>query len=419
MELNVEVQLIEPLRPFLDPHRYKVAVGGRGSGKSWGVAMLLVIKAYQQPTRILCAREMQKSIADSVLQLLADTITRLGLDSFFEVQTTQIIGKNGSRFVFEGIRHNVSKIKSSEGLDVVWVEEGDQLTESSWNIITPTVRKPGSEIWVTFNPADINDFMYQKFVLNPPDNAYVATVNWNHNPFFPEELNQERLAMKAENENLYLHIWEGHPIANKEGSYYNDYIQPEQVKDFQIEPNLPVTTSWDLGMSDSTSIWFGQTSHQGEVRLVHAYENAGKGLQHYINYINDWRDRNKIVYSYHYAPHDIAVRELGTGVSRLETARNLGINFQVTPNIPVMDGINAVRQLLPKCWFHKHNCEMGIRALKAYRREFDEKNNTFKDKPLHDWSSHYADGFRYFAINHRKATNTFTEPVTAPDWSIF
>jgi phage terminase large subunit len=362
---------------------------------------------------------MQKSIADSVLQLLTDTIDRLGLQSFFEVQTTQILGKNGSRFLFEGIKQNISKIKSMEGIDICWCEEADQITETSWNILTPTIRKPGSEIYLTFNPADINDFIYQRFVINPPRSAYVSKVNYTENPFFPKELDQERLHMMEENPTLYRHIWLGEPIANREGAYYHAYIEEEQIQDFQIQPNLACNSYWDLGMADSTSIWIEQTSPAGEVRLVHTYENHGKGLQHYINYLNDWRDRHKIVFNYHYAPHDIAVRELGTGVSRLETARQLGINFQVAPKLPILDGINAARQLLPRCWFHKTHTHDGLRALRSYRREFDEKNNTYKDKPLHDWSSHYADAFRTLATCYQKANNTFTEPVTAPDWSIF
>jgi len=417
--MSMQIKLTKEFEPFLQPHRYKCAYGGRGSGKSWTVAQLLILKAYRNPTRILCAREIQKSIADSCLQLLSDTITRMGLDAFFDVQTTQILGKNGSRFLFEGIKTNISKIKSMEGIDVCWLEEADQITQTSWSTLTPTIRKPGSEIWLTFNPADINDFIYQRFVIAPPDDAYAVKVNYNANPWFPAELDKERLQMKGENQTLYEHVWEGLPVANKEGSYYHSYVNEEQVKDFQIEPNLPVSTYWDLGMSDSTAIWFEQTSHSGEIRLVHTYENSGKGLQHYINYINEWRDRHSVVFRHHYAPHDIAVRELGTGVSRLETARSLGINFQVAPNVPVIDGINAVRQLLPKCWFQKTLAEGGLRALKSYRREFDEKNNVYKDKPLHNWASHYSDAFRYLALSYRKSRSEFTKPIQAPDWSVF
>ena len=163
------VQITDKFLPFLEPYRYKVAYGGRGSSKSWSIATLLVIRAIQAPTRILCAREIQKSILDSCLQLLSDAIYRLGVESEFDIQATQILGKNGSRFIFEGLRSNISKIKSMEGIDIVWCEEADQVTATSWNTLIPTIRKPGSEIWVSFNPADEMDDTYQRFVQNPPD----------------------------------------------------------------------------------------------------------------------------------------------------------------------------------------------------------------------------------------------------------
>jgi len=417
--VELSYQIIEKFEPFLSPMRYKVAYGGRGSSKSWTVATLLVLKAYQEPTRILCARELQRSIVDSCLQLLADTIDRLGLNEFFDIQGQQILGDNGSRFIFEGLKSNISKIKSMEGIDIVWCEEADQVSATSWNTLIPTIRKPGSEIWVTFNPADEMDDTYQRFVANPPDNCYSVKVNYSDNPWFPEELEKERLHLKGLNENLYLHVWEGEPIANREGAYWAKYIKQEQIVNIPIEPKFPVNTYWDLGVSDSTAIWFVQTV-ANEVRVVHCYENHGEGLSHYINYIHDWRDQNQAVMGQHYAPHDIAVRELGSGKSRLETARSLGISFLVAPNVAVEDGIQAARAIMPRCWFNKDKCGDGLRALRGYRKEFDEAKGVFKPKPLHDWSSHYADAFRYFALCHRdNSGSNFSAPVTAGDWSVF
>jgi len=347
---NLNVEITPKFEPFLDPHRYKIAYGGRGSSKSWTVATLLVLKAYQHPTRILCAREIQRSIQDSCLMLLADTIERMGLSSFFEVQNCQILGKNGSRFIFEGLRSNITKIKSMEGIDVVWCEEADQVSSTSWNTLIPTIRKKDSEIWVTFNPADEMDDTYQRFVVNPPPGCVSIKVNYSDNPWFPDELEKERVHMKGLNETLYLHIWEGEPIANREGAYWAKYINIEQILPIAVEPKFPVCTYWDLGMSDSTAIWFVQQVGS-ELRVLHSYENHGEGLAHYINYIHDWRDANQAVMGTHFAPHDIAVRELGTGKSRLETARSLGIAFQIAPNVAVDDGIHAARAILPKCWF--------------------------------------------------------------------
>lgn len=403
---------------FAKPYRYKVAYGGRGSGKSWSIATMLVLRALQEPTRVLCAREIQKSILDSCLQLLSDTIYRMGVESEFDIQSTQILGKNGSRFIFEGLKSNISKIKSMEGIDIVWCEEADQVSATSWNTLIPTIRKPGSEIWISFNPADDMDDTYQRFVVNPPNDAYVVKVNWSDNPWFPPELDKERLAMKSQNENLYQHIWEGEPVANREGAYWAKYINYDQVTNVPIEPKFPVSTYWDLGVSDSTAIWFVQTV-ANEIRVVNCYENHGESLQHYVNYIHDWRDQNQAVMGNHYAPHDIAVRELGTGKSRLETARTLGISFLVAPNVSVDDGIQAARAIIPRCWFDSEKCSDGLRALRGYRKEFDERKGVYKNTPLHDWSSHYADAFRYFALSHRDNNQNWSAPVTAGNWSVF
>ena len=172
-------------------------------------------------------------------------------------------------------------------------------------------------------------------------------------------------------------------------------------------------------MSDSTAIWFVQTVGR-EIRVLHSYENHGEGLSHYINYVHDWRDKHQAVMGMHYAPHDIAVRELGTGKSRLETARSLGMAFQVAPNVTVEDGIHAVRQIMPRCWFNKPGTVDGLRALRSYRKEFDEAKGVFKKKPLHDWSSHFADAFRYFGLCYRDMNAQWSAPVTvANDWNVF
>ncbi|HDY1397480.1 TPA: PBSX family phage terminase large subunit [Escherichia coli] len=150
---------INPIfEPFIEAHRYKVAKGGRGSGKSWAIARLLVEAARRQPVRILCARELQNSISDSVIRLLEDTIEREGYSSEFEIQRSMIrhLGTN-AEFMFYGIKNNPTKIKSLEGIDICWVEEAEAVTKESWDILIPTIRKPFSEIWVSFNPKNILD----------------------------------------------------------------------------------------------------------------------------------------------------------------------------------------------------------------------------------------------------------------------
>jgi len=420
----LKIQITEDFAPFLEPRRYKIAYGGRGSGKSWAIAQLLIMLAYKQKTRVLCAREIQRSIGDSVIQLLSDTIDRMGLTSFFDVQKTQILARNGSRFIFEGLRANITKIKSMEGIDRVWVEEAESVTSTSWDTLIPTIRKGGSEIWVSFNPRDELDATYQRFVLNPPPESYVVKVNYSDNPWFPEELEKERLHLQSLDTDLYRHIWEGECLQNHQGAYYAKQIENARadgrIGRIPLESTLPVHTFWDLGIADATAIWLVQQAGQ-ELRVVGYYENHNEGLQHYVNWLHDFRDRHSITFGDHWAPHDIQVRELTTGKTRKDQARAMGIIFRVTPNIPLADGIEASRRIIPRCWFDQERCADGLRALSYYRTEYDEEKRVFKDRPLHDWSSHGADAFRYFAVAWRdKRDESLKKPLRMQqDWAVF
>lgn len=165
------------------------------------------------------------------------------------------------------------------------------------------------------------------------------------------------------------------------------------------ESALPVDTDWDLGIGDATAIWFSQRTRTGEVRVIDYYESSGEALPHYIGVLQ----QRGYVYGEHWAPHDIQVRELGSGKSRLETAASLGIRFRVTPNIGLEDGISAARMLLPRCWFDAERCKHGIDALMHYRRSFNERLGEFKATPVHDHSSHGADAFRGLAVRMKPA----------------
>lgn len=203
------------------------------------------------------------------------------------------------------------------------------------------------------------------------------------------------------------------------GAYYGGLIadaeRDDRISCVPHEPELPVHTSWDLGMSDSTAIWFVQVGPGGEHRVIDYYEAHGEGLEHYIKVL----DVKPYKYGRHIAPHDIRVRELGTGKSRLEVARSLGIRFDICPNIPIQDGINAVRRLVPKCRFDSARCETGIEALRHYRREFNDRAGSFMSRPVHDWTSHSADAFRYFAVGFREKENGPRPERTENDYSPF
>lgn len=188
---EVLAQFPEKLACLWEPHRYKVLYGGRGGAKSWGIARALLIKGASQPLRVLCAREYQKSIVDSVHQLLREQISDLGLSSVYRVMESSIVGPNGTQFFFAGLHHNVGNIKSMESVDVAWVEEAQTVSKSSWEVLIPTIRKEGSEIWVSFNPELDTDDTYKRFVLNPPPGAAVVKTSWRDNPWFSDVLKDE------------------------------------------------------------------------------------------------------------------------------------------------------------------------------------------------------------------------------------
>jgi len=191
------------------PHRYKVFYGGRGSGKSWSVARALLLLGYEKPMRILCAREIQRSISDSVHKLLCEQIDAIGLSGAYTITRDAIRCTSGTEFIFKGLRSNPQEIKSTEGIDICWVEEAAAVSADSWDILIPTIRKPNSEIWLTFNPLDESDPTFQRFVLNAPDDAYVCKVNYDGNPAFPDVLKKEKDWLKERDYESYLHIWEG------------------------------------------------------------------------------------------------------------------------------------------------------------------------------------------------------------------
>jgi hypothetical protein len=209
MVQQVKADIPEAFAFLFEPARIKVAKGGRGSAKSWAFARALILRALEKPTRIGCFREIQNSIEESVHHLLKDQIRLLGLNAVFDVQKTSIKCKNGSEFLFRGLLRNVDSIKSFEGLDIVWVEEAHNVSEESWELLTPTIRKADSEIWISFNPKFEDDPTNQRFAVNPPDGAIVRHVNYDQNPWFPEVLRKEMEQDKVRDKAAYEHKWLG------------------------------------------------------------------------------------------------------------------------------------------------------------------------------------------------------------------
>lgn len=387
----------EKLELLFQPARYKVLYGGRGGAKSWGIARALLILGRQKPLRILCAREIQKSIADSVHKLLSDQITELGLGSFYRVQNTTIFGANGTEFLFAGLKQNISNIKSFESVDIVWVEEAANVSKNSWDVLIPTIRKDGSEIWISFNPELETDETYQRFVRRPPPDARVMQVNFRDNPWFPAVLKKEADYLKANDPDAYNHVYEGLCKQVVEGAIYkNELVAAE--KDGRIcrvtyDPLKPVDTFWDLGWADNTSIIFAQ-SIGFEYRVIDFINGSQQSLQYYLKALQ----AKGYVYNTHYLPHDARAKELGSGRSIEEQMRSAGLKVHIVPMLSVEDGIAAARAIFPKVWFDADKASELIQALRHYQYEKDDKLLTFKKAPLHNWASHPADAFRYLAV---------------------
>lgn len=191
--------------------RYKVYWGGRGSAKSWAFAEALIRLAAALPLRILCLREFQKTLKDSSHKILCDTITRLGLNSWFDVTGSTIKSRSGAEFIFMGCHGALGSIRSTEGIDICWVEEAHSITEASWRVIIPTIRKEGSEIWISFNMDEEGDATYQRFIVKPRPNSIIHLVNYDRNPFFPTTLRAEMEFDRENDFHLYEHIWLGKP----------------------------------------------------------------------------------------------------------------------------------------------------------------------------------------------------------------
>lgn len=405
--MNSLIRLPSKLKPIFNPYRYKVIYGGRGSGKSWGVAIALILIAAQKPTRILCAREIQASLDESVHKLLCDQIDSLKLSNQFNITKDAITHINGSEFIFEGLRHNTTKIKSMEGVDICWVEEAETVSEASWKVLVPTIRKDDSEIWVTFNPRFMDDATWQRFIVERQPNSLVIEMNWSDNPWFPDVLRAEMEHLKRTNYEDYEFVWEGKFRQYTDGSIYKKEIvdakRDNRTGLHAYDPALPVITAWDLGVADSTAIWFAQF-HRNELRLIDYYENSGEGLPHYAHVLQ----QRGYVYGDHWGPHDIQVRELGSGLSRIDVAKSLGIKFRIAPRQSLEDGIHAVRMMFPRMWFDE-KVDKALERLGMYRRE-KSKAGEWRTTPVHDANSHCSDALRYLCLSIREQ-QIKSEPV--------
>ena len=353
----------------------------------------------EKPLRIVCAREIQKNIRDSVHTLLADIIRSHDLEDFYTIQNDIIKGKNGTEFKFSGLKHNVTGIKSSEGADIWWVEEAENVSHNSWESLIPTVRKSGSEIWISFNPKNPNDPTYVRFIKEADEDTVVKKVSWKDNPFFPDVLNKERLKLKSTDPEAYQHVWEGEFDTRRSGAVFAKQIAKARdegrITKVPYDPANEVFTAWDLGFGDATSIWWLQFVGR-ELRWLEYYENSGEQLDHYVSVVKSKPYNYRQVA--HYLPHDGGHGNIrGDSVSRQLSGMGLR-NIVLQRETDINPGIELLRQTIAFSAFDNEKCKDGIHALESYGYEWDEERGVFKPKPRHDWSSHAASAARYAAL---------------------
>jgi len=438
MPASAPITFPAPFIPLFVPKRYKVFWGGRGGAKSWDVARALLLLGMspgilfpgKTKLTILCVRELQKSIDDSVHKLLREQIIAMGLSAFYTIEKAKIYGTNGTTFSFEGIRNNVSSIRSYEGVDICWAEEANNISGHSWGVLIPTIRADSSEIWLTFNPELETDYTYKHFVkdsrlvkVEDPAKRFESEeslrrlfgpgfsvapitcpvmestdilsvkVSWRDNPWFPKVLRREMEKLKEENYDKYLHVWEGATVQNLEGAVYAKELRAAQLEgricSVPYEPDVPVDVFWDLGRTNNTAMWFVQRVSM-QWRVLRYYEANREELSHYLKYCQN----TGYFFGSMFLPHDAKHKRLGYNQSIEEQVRNSGYAVQIVPATNDNDGINAARVVFPNCYFDEDGCAEGLDVLRHYCFKVDVRGQLTQLV-----NSDGADAFKYFAVS--------------------
>lgn len=402
----IRLEVPRKLKPLLSPKRYKGAYGGRGGAKSHFFAEQVIIECYRKTTRIVCIREVQNSIKDSVKQLLSDKITKLDLDSAFEVLEGEIRCKlNGSLIIFKGMQsYNADNIKSLEAYDIAWVEEAQTLSQHSLDLLRPTIRKEDSEIWFSWNPRHKTDPVDVFFRKHPHPDAISVEINWRDNPWFPAVLKKEMDHDFQSDSDKAEHIWNGQ-YGSSHGAILSRWVSHaeregrinERVK---FDPQgSPVEISSDIGFRDTTSWWFWQRKIGGFSLFDYVGDN-GLDADDWCEVLTDKLseigiDRKKL--GKIWLPHDARAKTFQSKHSSVERfihffgPDKLGIVEQSKKQ----DQISAARKVINKCEFNSLKCDAGLDGLRAWEFEWNEELNVFGREPVHNWASHPSDAFAY------------------------
>lgn len=404
--------------PFLKPARYKGLKGGRGSGKSHFFAELLVEAAIcNQDIRAVGIREIQKSLKYSSKQLIEDKIVKLGAGPYFDIQESEIKCRRGDGIIiFQGMQdHTADSIKSLEGFDIAWVEEAQNLSERSLRLLRPTIRKPNSELWFSWNPDQPEDAV-DAFLCGSkrPTDAVIAHINYTDNPFLPETLRLEMEHDRLTDPDNFGHVWLGEYRQAVSGAVYGKEIAKayadERVCHVPYDQAKPVHTFWDLGWGDYTSIWFYQYVGK-EHRLIDFQQYRLTTLAEIAKELANL----PYIYGSHNLPHDGEHKTLAAGGKSIamQLKELVGRNVRVltVPNIGFEPGKNLLRNQLGTCWFDAERCADGLKALRNYRYNDDADKNKTGRLPMHDNNSHAADALRYLAVGWQNAERSLNPHI--------
>lgn len=420
---TLRVKVPRKLKPLLLPKRYKGAYGGRGGAKSHFFAEQIILRCLMKRTRVVCIREVQSSIKDSVRQLLIDKIAKFGVSSLFVVLDTEIRGPDGSLIVFKGMQsYNAMNIKSLEGYDIAWIEEAQTLTQHSLDLLRPTLRREGSELWFSWNPRFKTDPVDIFFRKNPPPDAVSVLINWRDNPWFPDVLYREMAHDFAVDEDKAEHIWNG-AYGSSQGAILARWVNKAEREgrvsdDIVYDPaGAGIEVSSDIGFRDTAAWWYWQRLPGGFNVLK--YEGAsGLDADDWIPLIQKNLTDMGAKLSRIWLPHDARAK---TFQSKHTTAEKFLTGFgagrvDVVPQSKKLDQISAARAILPKCAFNATACEEGLDGLRAWEYEYNEETGVFSREPLHNWASHPSDAYAYGC--QIMETAEYVAPPAEPDYSV-
>lgn len=409
----LEVKASLTFKPFQAPSRYKGSYGGRGSGKSHFFAEAAVMRCLtHKGCRVLCGREIQKSLKESAMQLVKDKIEQLHAPGF-EVLNDRIKTPGDGLIVFQGLQeHTADTIKSYEGFDLFWIEEAHRLKQRSLDILRPTLRKPGSELWFSWNPFRKSDPVDQ--LLRGPNakelGAIVVEANWRDNPWFPDVLEQERRFDEAHSPETYQHVWEGAYATVVKGAYYAESlaqaVREDRIGHVPVDPLMQIRTFWDLGVADSTAIWVAQFVGK-TINVIDYIEGEGQPLAYYVAELR----RKGYDSALCVLPHDGAHRDAVQAVKFEDHLRGAGFKVKTISNQgsgAARLRIECARRIFPRIWFNRATTEAGREALGAYH----EKRSDERDiglGPEHDWSSHGADSFGLMCLAYDAPRRQYDE----------